>query len=726
MRMRHSQLINAISLLFCSCAASLAQETEDGDFELIANGPVTYDTETNETVASDGASMRYGPYLLTADTIRFSNESGAAKAIGNVVFTRDDIRLIANTVHYDPQREFASIENFRAGNGRHYVEGELLEGNPDDFSFNGVNFLPGEPGTFLFKAKADQITILNRNEIKGKKLAFNLGNLPFFILPNITQPIDADTNIFDISADYSGHLGAAIGGEFRLPTSGNLRLGANILPTTKRGILFGPTAQYDWGDADSGTYGKGLLSTGYIDDRASLVGLDARGLPIDDERYFAEWHQVQRWNETVSVVANTALWSDTEVTRDFHEDSYNEMQDPDSYLEANYTTDDWQVSLFTRLSPNDFQVYTERLPELKFSLYPQRLKKGLYHNGYVSFAKLKGVNPTSSAEQDESDRADAYYGFDYYKSLSPGVTLKANLGVRSTHYFDATTFVGEVDPANRDLIPVEGDFNGQAFFATEGTRSFGDIGLDLKMLAYAELDFQSESWDIDGLRHVIEPIISYRYNPELGGSDSVLSYLDRPTLSNYLVPLELDERRDTDTLAEERKVRFELRNRIQTKGKSGDLRNLARFSFAMDYLLEDQGTGDDFSDFYTSVELTPAPWLDADFFTSYDIEDGSLTEFNSRVAVKDEGYWKIGVGNQFRKGLLRQYSFFGEYFLSEDWKLYGIIKYDRESGTFYEQRIGLLQRAVENYALKYEIVFYEGARRESNFGVRLGIDLFVD
>ena len=35
-----------------------------------------------------------------------------------------------------------------------------------------------------------------------------------------------------------------------------------------------------------------------------------------------------------------------------------------------------------------------------------------------------------------------------------------------------------------------------------------------------------------------------------------------------------------------------------------------------------------------------------------------------------------------------------------------------------------MQRALEKYGIKYELRIYEGNRRESDFGIRIGIDLF--
>ena len=94
------------------------------------------------------------------------------------------------------------------------------------------------------------------------------------------------------------------------------------------------------------------------------------------------------------------------------------------------------------------------------------------------------------------------------------------------------------------------------------------------------------------------------------------------------------------------------------------------------------------------------------------------------MPLTDPGYWKLGIGNHFFKGQLDQYFIFGEYNLNENHKVYAVAKFDEKSDTFYEQRIGFMQRALEKYGIKYELRIFEGIRRESDFGIRIGIDLF--
>lgn len=713
-------------LLWGLVPSSLSQEKA---IEASLSTPSSYDFKTGELIATINPRLSYGNWLISADEIRLNQKAGRAIATGNVVFTRGDIRLVGDTLDYQLKENIARIENFRVGNGKYYVSGDLLEGNPDNFRFQEINFHPGEPGTYLFKARANEIAIVNQNEIKGKRLSFKLGMIPFFIIPNVSQPIDAERNLFKADLDYSGHIGGSIGGEIRVPINSHLRAGANLALTTKRGILAGPAFEYDFSENEKTSFGS--FTSGFIDDDAGQIEPDLiTGNPIDDERFFAEWQHQQHWGDRGAINAYGRWWSDINVTREFYEDSFDAMQDPDTYIEANYSGDNWQTTLFSRISPNDFQTFTERLPELRFDLFPTKVAPGLTHQGSVSFAKLRKRFSDPIAADNETDRADAYYGLRYAKPLRPGVTFTSKAGIKAIHYFDnlietdtgAHPWINSYPLAPLSIID---DFHHiyPRPSIQEGTRAYGDFGFDLKFTAYRQSKYENETWNIDGLRHIFEPVISYRYTPDLD-SNSAHALQDTPTFSNYLSPIDIEDRRDIDTIGEHHISRIELRNRIQTKDEEYGSRDLVRFDFSVDYLIDDYDQGADFSDLYSDIEIKPTNWLEIDLFSRYNIEDSVTREVNTSIAITDPGYWKIGVGNHFLKRQLQQYFLFGEYHLNENFKVYAVTKFDEVSNTFYEQRIGLMQRALEKYGIKYELRIFDGNRLESDFGLRIGIDLF--
>lgn len=753
--------------LAAATLAAFATSLRAQDIELIPSGPLTYDQKTGEVVATDGAQIQYGEWLLSADTIRFNQESGDASASGNVVFSRTDLRLVADALTYKPKEEFARAQNFRAGNGLYYVDGSLLEGNPDNFRFEDINFYPGEPGTFLFVARAGELAIVDQNEIRGKRLFFKVGAVPFLLIPNITQPLDAETNLFKPTLDYSGHIGALVGAEALVPVTDHIRLGGNVALSSKRGILAGPAASYSF-ESESYT-ANGALISGYINDQGE-PGLDVNGEHIDSDRYFAEWRHQQMWADNrANISAYARYWSDSEVTRDFYEDSFDRMQDPDSYLEANYNADNWQLSLFARAALGEFQSQVERLPEVRFTYFPTNLGHGFSHRGFLSAAALQKTDDNDLNLN--STKLDAAYSLDWNHTLADGVQLRLTAGARGLRYEDAETYYVRHELNDTDNTVA-------AWGKTSGSKAYGEIGADLNFKASATFDFKNETWNIDGIRHIIEPRISYRYVPELSYDSSLaipdqplyaiygpplgqsMLYADNGAFASYLPNIDLLDRRDSDNIREDHKLRFEVRNRIQTRQKNGGSRDLARFDLSADYYLP----GSEYAEEYYSllnfdIELTPAPWLELGLFTRLDPEDGlSVQEFNPRVSIQDEGYWKVTFGSHFLDGTsnlatanlnslnplyswqtwpnygrswpeytnlrLEQYYAHLEYQFSENLKLYATTRYDDQTGVFYEQRIGIMQRALDAYGLKYELRIYDGDRREDDFGISIGIDLF--
>lgn len=726
------------------------------EIELIPSGPVSIDERTGEVVATNGARIFFDEWLLAADTVRYNRSTGEAEATGNVIFTRRDMRLTASYLRYNPVTRFARVEDFRVGNGRAYLSGAALEGDPDEFRFSDINFYPGEPGTFLFQARAGEVAVVNQGEIKGKRLFFSLGPVPFLLVPNIAQPIDVESPIFEPILDYSGHIGAVLGAEALLPVTPGLRLGGTLAYATRRGILAGPAAEYAF---ESEAYeASGSLDSVYINDQGDL-GFDINGAPIEADRYFADWSHHQRWADNrASIVAYARYWSDSEVTRDFDEDTFDYLQNPDSYLQAAYNGDNWQLALFTRYHLNDFEYGVNRLPELRFSLFPTRVKGPVTHSGFLSGSKIETTSP-EAADERSATRLDGFYGLELNQPLRDGVNLRLKAGARGFQY------EGESFEADGPGGPFEIDPSAE--------RVFAELGADLNLKAYSVFEYKNPTWSIDGLRHIVEPRIAFRHTPEIGGDGndlvaagfdaqgapiafrrrhSLFSF-DETAFGNFLLPLDIEDRRDVDSLHEESKVRVELRNRLQTRTGEGGSRDLARLSLAADYYFDSAVVEEDAASLlHADLDLSPAQWLDLGVYARFDPEDAFIArEINTQIAIHDRGYWRLVLGSQFLRGYQppepgaipagfnwRQTPFdaFGraariaEYYalfernLGENFKLYASARYDEVNDVFYEQSVGLKQRAVERYAISYELRLYDGPRREDTFGVSVGVELF--
>ena len=92
------------------------------------------------------------------------------------------------------------------------------------------------------------------------------------------------------------------------------------------------------------------------------------------------------------------------------------------------------------------------------------------------------------------------------------------------------------------------------------TRTLGEVGFDTALRASGTFDYQNAQWDINGLRHLFTPRLSYRYIPEADRGRARIPQIDRQTFSTYLPPLGLGETRNIDAL---RATTGEIRQQIQ-------------------------------------------------------------------------------------------------------------------------------------------------------------------
>ena len=269
------------------------------------------------------------------------------------------------------------------------------------------------------------------------------------------------------------------------------------------------------------------------------------------DRSFVTWEQRETYGEHFTLNGEFNYWSDSEVLRDFRHREFDRVQQPDSFVEAAYTGDNYSLSAFGRFHPNRYYRVQERLPELRFDVFPVASPLGFYSRLNASAAVLQsdafGTDPRL-----RTTRFDAYYGLERPIAATPWVTFNPVAGGRVTHYTDA---LGGKD---------------------QYTRTIGEVGFDARLLASGVFDVKNAIWEIVGLRHLVEPKLSYRYAPEAAHGRAYIPPIDEHVFSTYLQPLSIADSRNLDDLTALNTARFSLNNTLQTRDAKYGSRNLAR------------------------------------------------------------------------------------------------------------------------------------------------------
>ncbi|HKB57046.1 MAG TPA: LPS assembly protein LptD, partial [Lacunisphaera sp.] len=297
------------------------------------------------------------------------------------------------------------------------------------------------------------------------------------------------------------------------------------------------------------------------------------------------------------------------------------------------------------------------------------------------------------------NRLDAYYGLSRPITPVPWFSFTPVAGGRVTHYTDA---LGGKD---------------------NYTRTIGEVGFDARLLGSGTFDFKNPIWEIDGLRHLVEPKLSYRYAPEAGKGRAFIPPIDISVFSTYLQPLSIGDARNLDDLTALNTLRLSLGNTLQTRDKTYGSRNLATLNFAADYRFDHPAGSRSLSDIYTEFALTPAPWLRWEVFHRFDPHAPSQQELNTALNLADQEWWSLRLATHYLRNNYEEYYLEYRRRLNEAWDVTGLWRYDARNHRFNEQSYGFWQRLGQTWAVKYEVSWFNGPRRESSFALNLEVEL---
>jgi LPS-assembly protein len=419
---------------------------------------------------------------------------------------------------------------------------------------------------------------------------------------------------------------------------------------------------------------------------------------VPEERAYFEWRHLQTIDDHLTLTGHFLWWRDSEVMRDFHPNQFYPVQQPDSFLEGVYAGNNYYLDLFTRLAPNNFEIVQQRLPEVRFDLLPTPLGGGVYQRFNSSYAALREdallAGPTL-----RSDRFDTYYSV--YRPITPTdwLTITPVAGGRMTYYAKAT--------GGRD----------------DYTRWLGEVGVDAELRSSGVFNYRNELWQINGLRHLLTPKLSYRYIPEADRGQPYIPPIDREVFSTNLEPIGLGAIRNIDQLHRLHTLRIGLDNALQTRDPAYGSRDLLTFNLAADLSFATQPGQRRWSDVYTELSITPAPWLRFDLFQRLAPQNLTLRELNTGLELIDREWWTLRLATNYLQDQLEQYFFEYDRRMNEVWRGFARVRYDARAARWDELSFGVRQNLRNTWNIRYEVSWYQGRQRESSFGVNAVVDL---
>jgi LPS-assembly protein len=349
-------------------------------------------------------------------------------------------------------------------------------------------------------------------------------------------------------------------------------------------------------------------------------------------------------------------------------------------------------------------------------MFPTAIGGGFYERFESSLVDLR-ENPPEEGTDLASKRFDAFYGLTRPLSYHGWLDFTPVVGARFTDYWDTR---GATLPGG-------------------ATRSLGEFGFDADLKSSATFDYKNPVWEIDGLRHLLTPTLSYRYIPDADKAADEIPPIDRSTFSTDLPIMELGDMRALDQLQAENVLRFGLNNTLQTRDPTYGSRDLLRFDVDDDLRFVRAPGQERLSELHTDLEVTPAKWLEFSAEDTFSTRSFAQKELNTNVTLREGDLWSIaagvgyltdnfgtytipGVGTYPITGL-DAYHFETKVRLNEAYEAFLRVDYDDRAHLFPDQYYGVYQKLANTWIVQYTLSIQHGAGRSNGVGFNVNLEI---
>jgi LPS-assembly protein len=619
------KLIRCVTLLLVLSVWSLCSAAEqDSVLRIRAQGENAelIDGETTTVLShTNGVELTYQDVVLTATRISVNKQTSNVLAEGTVRLQRGSNYWTSEVLEYNFATKDISAQQYRTGVPPLYVSGFGLSTYSNRTVYTSTNaFITTDDNSHPgYRIKAKEVIIKPGEYVEAKGATFYVGDVPVFYLPHYRRDVQHPPQWFSVVPGASSRFGPYILGQY------NFRIVDQVMGTldldyrVKRGIGGGPGVKYDLGD-----WGKGDVQAYYTYD--NRPGNDSNGKPIDPERYRV-WFSYQttlRTNFTVKSAIREE--SDMYMSRDFFESQYRRDPQPDSYLELNQLWPNFSFNALARPQVNDFFETVERLPDLKFTGLRQQIGQSpLYYESESSAAYLRYRSPAVNSDY-EAFRADSFHQVTMPETLFGWMNVIPRVGGRYTYYTEADGKGSTTEEQDRWVFNTGMEVTAKASRTWKGLRN--------------------NFWEMDGLRHIVQPSFNYVFVPEPSAVPHQLPQFDQEFASMRLLPIEYPDYNSIDSIDSQNVMRLMLRNKLQTK-RGGNIVDFANWAVYTDWRLNPTNEQTSFTDIFSDLVMQPRSWLSLISQTRYSVDAGRFNLADHYFLFEPSPVWSYGIGHRY-------------------------------------------------------------------------------
>jgi len=675
------------------------------------HGILGYDLQRHVLVATNGVVVRYGDSTLVADQAVLDQSTGEAQAEGNVRIYHGQQVWVAESVRYNFKTRQMETRQFRTGKFPVFVAAANLTGDITNRIYIATNAIVttddvDSPYTYL---TARYIKIISGEKIVAYNAVLYLGGIPILYTPYYTRQLAPRSSHFSVTPGYRSAFGPFLLGSYNWAINTNMDATIKLDYRLKRGV--GTGFDFDWDRVPGLT-----LSGGYYYLSDEEPELDLTGRQYDRDRHYAYGNFLYTPASNSEMRASFSYQSDSGLLREFFESKYRDNPKPPTYVEAVQSWDNFSLAAGASLRLNDFQETVERLPEIRFSAYPQRIfNTPIYYESYSSVAYLHRRFAETNGPllpRYEGNRADTFHQISAPFTLFQWLNVTPKMGDRVTWYSKT---------------------KGPGAVTTEEWRNVFNTGVELNCKLWRSWPtLTNRLLQLDGLRHIIEPSVTYVFVPEPNRTPDRLPQFDYAIASEMLTPIEFPEYSAIDSIDSQNVIRLGLANTLQTK-RTGVVEDFFSWKLLIDWRLDPNPGQNTFSDLYSSLVIVPRPWLKLYNDLRYDTEQSRFNLVRNTVLMLPGPRWAWAITYYYLRDDLNPWptglgpgthalNNIVEYRFDENWSFRTSHYFDLNSGEVKEH-VYTVQRDLRSWtaALAFRVRdTYEG---KQDYGVSLMLSL---
>jgi lipopolysaccharide assembly outer membrane protein LptD (OstA) len=572
---------------------------------------------------------------------------------------------------YNFKTRRASGESFKTGQAPFFARGGALAAD----TAAGVYVLAdglvttddyAEPG---YSVRAKTFVIVPGNYIEAENARLYLGNTPVFWFPKYRRSLQRHRGYWTLTPGYRSSQGAYLLTSYNWYWNERFEAALNLDGRTERGVGVGPDFRYHLP-----RFGDGTARYYYTHD--DDPGSDDAG-PINSDRHRVWFQHLGTLRTNLTLRSAVRYQSDSLVVRDFYESEYRDNTQPSTFAELNQSWPNAVLNVYVQARVNDFQETVERLPEVRFTVLPWQIgRTPLYYDSESSGGYYRRRFAFDATNDFSAVRLDTFHQVRLPWTFFNWLNVTPRVGGRFTYYSQAD------GPGVTDSEMERAVFNTGVEVSTKASRVWPGV--------------RSRFWDLQGLRHILQPSVNYVYVPEPGVRPPELPQFDYELPTTRLLPILYPDYNAIDAIDSQNVLRLGLRNRLQTK-RSGQVEDFFHWGLYTDWRLDPRPGQGTFSDLYSDFDLDPFRWLTLSSELRYGLDEGEWREANHAVTLRPNSAWSATVGHRFLRdtpelgpdsgnNLLYSSIYFR---LGENWAARLLHYYEIDDHTLQEQQYTL-------------------------------------